>query len=174
MSNLTVKPRYGVSLDFQRHGVFMVTEQGVIEEVSGQNALVRIGKSSACATCESRGDCEVASGKSMVVEVANDLGGGEGDQVELSVPSGTFLKLSLLVYILPVVALMAGAFAGGAFARLLHVPLSLASVIGGFLVMGFAFYALKRFDRSLRARGEFRPRMTRILLRLNTPRIEKN
>ena len=74
----------------------MVTEQGIIEEVSGQKALVRIKKSSACATCESRGNCEVVSGKSMVVEVANDLGGGKGDRVELSVPSGAFLKLSYL------------------------------------------------------------------------------
>lgn len=148
----------------------MVTEQGVIEDVSGRKTLVRIEKSSACATCESRGDCSVDSGKSMVVEVANDLGGGEGDHVELSVPSGAFLKLSLLVYILPVVALIAGAFAGGALAGVLHMPLSLASVIGGFLVMGITFYALKRFDRSLRARSEFRPRMTRILHRGESPR----
>ncbi len=146
----------------------MVTEQGIIEEVSGQRTLVRIKKSSACGTCESRGNCQVASGKSMVVEVVNDLGGGEGDQgdhVELSVPSGAFLKLSLLVYILPVVALMAGAFAGGMCAPFLHMTPTLASVIGGFLVMGITFYALKRFDRSLRARSEFRPRMTRILHR---------
>jgi sigma-E factor negative regulatory protein RseC len=141
----------------------MVTEQGVIERVSGQKAMVRIEKTSACATCESRGGCEVGSDKNMVVEVANDLGVGKGDYVELSVPSGAFLKLSLLVYILPVVALMAGAFAGGAFARVLHVPLSLASVIGGFLVMGITFYALKRLDRSSRAKSEFQPRMTRIL-----------
>ncbi len=148
----------------------MVTEQGVIEDVSGRKTLVRIKKSSACATCESRGDCGVASGKSMVVEVVNDFGGGKGDHVELSVPSGAFLKLSLLVYILPVVALIAGAFGGGAFARVLHVPLSLASVIGGFLVMGITFYALKRFDRSSRASRKFQPRMTRILYRGGSPR----
>ena len=150
----------------------MVNEQGIIEEVSGQKALVRIKKSSACGTCESRGDCEVASGKSMVVEVVNDLGGGEGDHVELSVPSGAFLKLSLLVYILPVVALIAGAFAGGMCAPFLHMTPTLASVMGGFLVMGITFYALKRFDRSLRARSEFHPRMTRILLRSDTLRSD--
>ncbi len=150
----------------------MVTEQGIIEDVSGRKILVRIKKSSACATCESRGDCGVDSGKNMVVEVANDLGGGEGDHVELSVPSGAFLKLSLLVYILPVVALIAGAFAGGAFAGVLRVPISLASVIGGFLVMGITFYALKRFDRSSRASRKFQPRMTRILHRGGSPREE--
>jgi len=155
-------------MNLQRHGVLMVTEQGIIEDVSGQKTLVRIKKSSACGTCESRGNCEVASGKSMVVEVANDLGAGKGDHVELSVPSGAFLKLSLLIYVLPAVALIAGAFAGGAFAGVLHVPLSLASVVGGFLVMGVTFYALKRFDRSLRAKSEFRLKMTRILLRSGT------
>ncbi|MBW2111858.1 MAG: SoxR reducing system RseC family protein [Deltaproteobacteria bacterium] len=74
----------------------MVTERGIIEDVTGQKTLVRISKSSACATCESRGSCEVSSGRSMLVEVANDLGGGKGDHVELSVPSGALLKLSLL------------------------------------------------------------------------------
>ena len=143
----------------------MVREQGIIEDVSGRKTLVRIKKSSACATCESRSDCGVDSGKNMVVEVANNLGGGKGDHVELSVPSGAFLKLSLLVYILPVIALIAGAFAGGALAGVLHMPLSLASVIGGFLAMGVTFYALKRFDRSSRASSKFQPRMTRILHR---------
>jgi len=150
----------------------MVTEQGVIEDVSGQRTLVRIKKSSACATCESRGNCEVVSGKSMVVEVANDLGGGKGDHVELSVPSGAFLKLSLLVYIFPVVALMAGAFAGGVCAPFLHITPTLASVMGGFLVMGITFYSLKRFDRSLRARSKFRPRMTHILFRSEIHQVD--
>jgi sigma-E factor negative regulatory protein RseC len=148
----------------------MVTEQGIIEEVSGQKALVRIKKRSACATCESRGNCEVVSGKSMVVEVANDLDAGKGDHVELSVPSGAFLKLSLLVYILPVVALMAGAFAGGEFAAPLHLQPTPASIVGGCLAMAVTFYALKRLDRSSRASRKFQPRMTRILHRGGSPR----
>ena len=148
----------------------MVTEQGVIERVSGQKAMVRIERTSACATCESRGACEVGSDKNMVVEVANYLGAGKGDYVEISVSSGSFLKLSILVYFLPVVALVAGAFAGGEFAAPLHLQPTPASIVGGCLAMAITFYALKRIDRSSRATRKFQPRMTRILHRGESPR----
>lgn len=147
----------------------MVTEQGVIEKVSGLKAMVRIEKTSACATCESRDACDVGSDKNMVVEVANDLGAGEGDHVEISVSSGSFLKLSILVYFLPVVALVAGALAGGEFAAPLHLQPTLTSIVGGCLSMAVTFYALKRLDRSSRARRKFQPRMTRILYRGGSP-----
>ncbi|MBW1779963.1 MAG: SoxR reducing system RseC family protein [Deltaproteobacteria bacterium] len=143
----------------------MITEQGTIERISGRNAVVRIEKSSACATCQSRESCGEASGKDMILQVANELRAGKGDRIEISLPSGSFLMLSLLVYMLPVAALIGGAIAGGAVARALHINLTLASIAGGCLAMGVTFYALKRFDKSTRARREFQPRMTRVLLR---------
>jgi sigma-E factor negative regulatory protein RseC len=143
----------------------MITEQGVVDRVSGPKAVVRIEKSSACAACQSRESCQEGSGREMVIEVANDLGAGEGDRIEISIPGGSFLILSLLVYLLPVAALIAGAVAGGAFAGTLHMNPTFASIVGGCLGIGVTFYALKRLDRSSRAQKEFRPRMTRILLR---------
>ncbi|MBC8419274.1 MAG: SoxR reducing system RseC family protein [Desulfobacteraceae bacterium] len=141
----------------------MVSEQGVIEEVSGQKALVRIEKTSACATCGSRGACEAVFDKAMIVEVTNDLGAGKGDRVEISVSTGSYLKLSLFVYFFPVVALIAGAIAGGTWAHVFQLHPTLASIVGGCLAMGITFYALKRLDRSSYAKSEFQPRMTRIL-----------
>ena len=81
----------------QGNGALMITEQGIVEGVSGQKAIVRIEKSSACASCQSRDSCGEASGRNMVIEVANDLGAGEGDRIEISIPGGSFLILSLLV-----------------------------------------------------------------------------
>lgn len=69
--------------------------------------------------------------KDMIIKVANDLGAGKGDRIEISIPSGSFLMLSLLVYILPVAALIAGAFAGGSVARALHMNLTLATLCAG-------------------------------------------
>ena len=142
----------------------MITEQGVIEKVSGQKAVVRIEKTAACATCQSRDSCREASGKDMVIEVANELGAVEGDRIEISLPSGSFLMLSVLIYILPVAALIAGALAGGPLGRALNINLTLCSIAVGFLAMGITFYILKHFDRSARARKEFHPKMTRVLL----------
>lgn len=143
----------------------MITEQGIVEQVSGRNVVVRVERSSACAACQSRESCQEGSGKAMMIEVANEMGAGKGDYVQISIPTGSFLILSLLVYLLPVAALIAGAAAGAALAQPLHINLTLASIAGGCLAVGITFCALRRFDRSTHARKEFRPRMTRVVVR---------
>jgi sigma-E factor negative regulatory protein RseC len=147
----------------------MIIEQGIVDRVSGQKASVRVEKSSACASCQSRDSCHEASGKDMIIEVANNLGAGKGDRIEISIPAGSFLLLSILVYLLPVAALIGGAVLGGAVGGAFAINPTFASITGGCLGMGIAFYALKRLDRSARAQRDLRPRMTRILLRSDLP-----
>jgi len=151
----------------------MITEQGIIERLSGSKAVVRIQKSSACAACQSRGSCMEASGGDMVVEIPNELGAEEGDFVEVSIPTGSFLTLSLLVYLFPVAALIFGAVAGGGLAQAIQMNGTVLSIAGGVIGIGIAFYVLKRFDRSARAQKDFQPRMTRILRRLEPDHREK-
>jgi len=145
----------------------MITERGIIDKISGRKATVRIQKSSACSSCESRDSCDVHGGKPMEIEVNNRLKAGEGDQVEVSIPSGTFLLLSLYVYFIPVAALIAGAYVGG---TLLAPGLGLSetpcSIVLGFLAMGVTFIFLRRFDKTPGASRKYRPRMTRIVSRL--------
>jgi len=141
----------------------MPREQGIVKEVIGKNAVVRVMKSSACDHCGSRSSCHILSDREMVVEVANDLQARVGDNVELRVPSGSLLKLSLLVYFLPVALLVVGAYIGGAWAKSLDLQPTAASIVGAGLGMGIAFYLLRLYENVERARGEHRPRMTRIL-----------
>jgi sigma-E factor negative regulatory protein RseC len=143
----------------------MITEQGIVEEASGRKAMVRVEKSSACATCQSRESCQEVSGRDMVIEVVNELGAGRGDRVEISIPSGSFLILSLLVYLLPIAALIGGAVAGGGVAGVFQANPTTGAIVGGFLGIAITFCVLKRLDRSIRAQKKFRPRMTRLLLR---------
>lgn len=141
----------------------MPREEGIVKEATGRKALVRVMKTSACDHCGSRSSCHILSDREMIVEVPNDLHAKEGDHVELRVPPGSLLKLSLLVYFLPVVLLIVGAYAGGAWARSFGLQPTAASIIGAGLAMGIAFYILRWFDRGERERGDYRPRMTRVL-----------
>ena len=141
----------------------MVTEEGVIERVFQQRAEVRIRKSSACANCESRDGCEILSGKEILIEVANDLEAKVGDHVEISVSTGSLLKLSLLVYFVPIVALVIGASAGSLWAQSFGVGSTLASIVGGGFLMGITFFILRKIDRAARDKGRYYPLMTRIL-----------
>jgi len=141
----------------------MLTEQGIIEGVMHSKAMVRIQKSSACGQCDSRGACQVMADKAVLVEVANDLNAGVGDYVELSVPATSVIKLSLFVYFLPILGLVAGACVGGALAESLHMSSTLAAMLGAGLALGISFYGLKRFNRAVEAKDEYHPRMTRIV-----------
>ena len=141
----------------------MPREEGIVKEATSKKAVIRIMKTSACDHCGSRSSCHVLSDREMVVEVSNELRAKVGDHVELRVPPGSLLKLSLLVYFLPVASLVIGAYVGGAWAKSLGIQPTVASIVGAGLAMGIAFYLLRCFDRGERARGEYRPRMTRIL-----------
>lgn len=141
----------------------MVVEKGIVEKVSHHKAMVRVERSSACAHCESRGACHVSAGNAMVIEVPNDLQAKVDDRVEISVPTSSLLKLSLLVYFFPVLGLIVGAFAGSIWAPSFHVQPTVASILCGASVMGITFCVLRRIDHSARAKGTYQPRMTRIL-----------
>ena len=142
----------------------MITERGVIDKISGRKATVKIQKSSACSSCESRDSCDVHGGNPMEIEVINHLKAGEGDQVEVSIPSGTFLALSLYIYFIPVVALIGGAYAGGTLlAPVLSLNPTACSIIFGFLAMGITFLLLRRFDKTPGANRKYGPKMTRII-----------
>jgi len=147
----------------------MITERGIIDKISGRNVTVRIQRSSSCASCESRDSCDVHKGKPMEVEVDNHLGAKEKDLVEISMPSGTFLVLSLYVYFIPVAALIGGAYVGGTFlAPRLGLNATACSVVLGFLAMGISFLMLRHFDKTPGANRKYRPRMTRIVTRFRS------
>jgi sigma-E factor negative regulatory protein RseC len=150
----------------------MITEQGVVEEIVQQKAVVRIQKSSACAGCESRGSCMTMEDKIVMVEVANELGANVGDIVELGMGSGSLMKLSLLVYFFPVIGFVAGAFIAEAWAESLHMDSTTASLLGGIIAMAITFFVLKWLNRGAQDKGEYRPRMTRILAKAGPPQPE--
>lgn len=141
----------------------MPTEKGIIEKTDKGKAFVRVERNSACDHCESKGMCQVDNEREMVVEVENLLGGGPGDQVEIMVPTGTFMKISLMVYMLPVLAFMFGAFMGDNLAEKLSLNPSLAAIIGGTVLMLIIFYLLKRLDTVIGGKKRYMPRMTRII-----------
>jgi len=140
----------------------MISEQGIVEKVTKTSAHVKVVKTSACNHCNSKDSCNVSE-RNMVIEVKNSLNAKKGDLVEVSVPEGTFMILSLMIYIFPVVALMAGAFLGNFLSTLLNTDPSLTAIITGALFLIASFIVLKMIDRRKNTRDKYLPRMTRIV-----------
>jgi sigma-E factor negative regulatory protein RseC len=140
----------------------LIKEQGIIQEIKRHKAVVRVQQTSACAHCQSRASCDVSK-RDMLIEVSNDLHAKEGDYVEISVPEGTVLKLSLFVYIMPIMALFLGAFLGAAVALPLQMDSTVASILGGGCCMGIVYLVLRKLNKKAESTRRYFPHMIRIL-----------
>ena len=82
---------------------------GKIIAIEGDTATVAFTRSSMCEKC---GACKLSGDGRMEIQVQNTLKAKMGDTVELSVPPSSMLLAGLLVYILPLIALIAGVWLG--------------------------------------------------------------
>ena len=99
----------------------------------------------------------------MLVEVENDLEVQVGDRVELEIPAGSLVKLSLFVYLFPVAALIVGAVVGEALAEPMHMNPTLASVLGCISGAGISFLLLKWLDKGGYGKEKYHPHLRRVL-----------
>ena len=144
--------------------VSFIKEEGIVESISQGKAVVRIQKGGQCQSCSSRDGCGVSGGGDMQIDVANELGAKVGDRVEISLPSRSLMKLAFLIYFLPVLALILGAYLGELIGtEILHTDSDIVPVICGGMAMATAFLGLRLFDRRLHATSDYRPQMTRVL-----------
>ena len=151
------------------HSVPLANETGIVVDLAGPKARVRVQKTSSCASCESKHSCHIMNDRKMIVEVDNALEAKAGDTVELSIPVRSLLKVSLIVYIIPIAALFVGAFVGRFWGKSLGGNVDLFAIVGGLLAMGVAFFILKWFDRMQNRRSEYQPRLTRIISSVPLP-----
>ena len=122
-------------------------------------------RSSACKHCSARGTCgiDLGSNREILIEVENQLNAKVGDKVELSIPSGSLVKMAAMVYILPIFSLIFGAYEGGQIACRIGISSSLGSIMGALILLIISFFVLKKIDKSIKQKSSYKIRMIRIL-----------
>lgn len=84
-----------------------MTGEAIVVSVCGDEAIVKISKSSACGhDCAS---CKACSNPSYEISVINKIGAKAGDKVLIETKTSKVLFASFLLYILPVFLLIIGA-----------------------------------------------------------------
>ncbi|MDX5300342.1 MAG: SoxR reducing system RseC family protein [Gammaproteobacteria bacterium] len=132
----------------------MIEESGRVVALEGEGVWVQVIRQSACQSCSARKGCGQAAlagmsgGRAHQVWIENPLGAQVGDQVRIGVSEAAMLRASLLVYLVPLLALMlAAVVASGAGLGEGWVVLS-----GGTgLVFGFGM--VRYLQRALASRG---------------------
>jgi sigma-E factor negative regulatory protein RseC len=92
----------------------MIAQQGRIESIDGDEALVRIGGRSGCPACDEGKGCgagifgRLLRNKAVSVRSDNEIGAQVGEVVQLGIAEGIFVSLVLRLYALPVLAGLLG------------------------------------------------------------------
>ena len=142
----------------------MMTEEGMVKRTMGTKAWVVTTRSEMCEACASQGACKVlGGGKEMEVEAINTAQAKPGDQVLLTLEDQSLIKLSFLVYMFPILALIAGAALGQKVGPLLSINQELASFGLGAIAFGLAFVIVRKKDKTLAQTGSTIPRVARII-----------
>jgi len=139
-------------------------EEGVITGIVGGIATVRVRRTTACDHCSASGACRsLGGGRDMEVDVASKTGAKEGDRVLLEMPSSSVIKLAFLAYMLPALALVAGALVGLKLAPRLQLTPELGSLALALAFFAAALLVVRSLGRTIGERKEYQPEMAKIL-----------
>jgi sigma-E factor negative regulatory protein RseC len=121
----------------------MATEEGVVFKMGASGAgtaWVKTTRSSACESCSSRDTCHGEGGgkeMEMEVEAINTADARVGDRIVLNIRTASLLKATFLLYVFPILAMIAGAVLGQAVAVMRDADPSGLSALFGFLFFGW-------------------------------------
>ena len=142
----------------------MATEQGVVLRTDSESAWVKMTRSSACEGCTARGSCHtMGGGQEMEVKALNPAGARAGDRIVLSFETSSLLKATFLIYVFPILFLIAGAALGQMLAPLIGLSPSALSVLLGFTFFFTALFIIKARANKLAKKNAYQPKITKIL-----------
>ncbi len=140
---------------------------GVVLDTEGEHARLETSRRGVCDGCADHSSCAVegvvATGVSEVVTARNPVGARPGDRVEFDLPGHTELKLSFLVWVVPLCGVLAGAILGAAAHPLLPLDRDLATLLGSVLGIAVAFAVVIPIDRKARGSAALVPRILKVI-----------
>jgi sigma-E factor negative regulatory protein RseC len=138
----------------------VIEESGLIVATVGDEAWVETSRRSSCGSCEAKG-CgtgalsQVLGRRTQRLQVKNPIGAAVGDQVVLGIEESALLKGSLAVYLVPLLALLAGGLFGEVMAAQMALPAEGMSILFALLALVLSLFWLRRFNRRAAGDGRF-------------------
>lgn len=149
-------------------------EEGLVRSLHGSLAMVEAVASDACSHCGAKGACQVLGGdKTRAVPAENPVGAQVGDRVLLSAPRRGVLTAGFLVYLVPVLALIAGAAAGQRLGPGWGMGEQEGAVLLGLVSLVVTWLILRRVSLRLGRKASFKVKIVRVLRKGNADAVEQ-
>jgi len=142
----------------------MIEETGVVIKTEGVTAKVAVHKRGTCEGCAAQGVCETTEG-GMEIEALNPVNAKVGQTVKISIKPSVYLKGTMLVYGIPLVALIGGAIIGKNIGEkyINDISSDLIAAITGFGALIISFFGIKIWTRNAETKTEHKPVIEEII-----------
>lgn len=142
----------------------MIEETGVVKCIEGNMAKVVVQRRGECEKCAATSICEPAGG-GMEIEALNPIHAKVGQTVKIAIRAGAYLKGSIIVYGLPLIALIVGAIFGKNIAEAYFKELSsdIVAAVLGFAFLLITLIIIKIWSKKAETRLEYKPVIEKIV-----------
>jgi len=130
---------------------------GTITSVEGDKAKVQVSAAAECMECSAHCYSRSGGSKKREIVVSNDHGARVSDRVVFEAEPGKVVLSAVLVWIVPIVAMIVGYMAAQRFSSG-FIPIAAA-----FIFLGFALVVLKLVDSLVTGGRAFYPKIIRIV-----------
>jgi sigma-E factor negative regulatory protein RseC len=142
-----------------------VREEGIVVESHGDRATIAVERGSACKHCSAKALCRPFGETSNRIEVANPIGAEQGQRVVVAIEPTRLVRNAVVLYGVPLVALIIGAALGSHVARVLlgDNAADIGAIVGAAVFLAAALIALRVLDRRAAGRLDRLPRIVETL-----------
>ena len=119
--------------------------EGFVTEVNQDMATVRLSEHSECAQCGSCGGTNATH-----IQAQNPVHAKPGQQVIIEMQDQNMIRAAFMIYMLPLIALLAGGLLGYASAYLTGASEVLLSSSGSVLLFVVCLFFIRSYDRKMR------------------------
>ncbi|MBN1291028.1 MAG: SoxR reducing system RseC family protein [Candidatus Latescibacteria bacterium] len=131
--------------------------RGIVTFLYGNKAKIRVETGSECKSCSAHCYCQSGAAKNREIFVSNDYGAKVSDHIVFEADPSKVIISSILVWIVPVIAMMIGYFVAQ------HFSTGIIPIITAFVFLGCSFALLRYLDKVLSGGKTFYPKITRII-----------
>ena len=142
----------------------MHEETGIVQKIDNDWAWVLTRRKDACGKCQHKGHCHIVDGMDKMIVKAKKTGNVvPGDEVALYMSTKTKFKGMFILYIVPVLGVLLGAFSARTMSNLLHLNHNIGMVLFTLLGLTVAFVSVRIYSSRLEKKGALTPRISRVM-----------
>ncbi len=132
-------------------------QEGFVMSVDGDLAKVRVAPNADCDNC---GQCNIVH---MEILAYNPLNATIGQKIRFTMIHDSMIKISFMMFILPLISILGGIYAGSVFALSAGINGTAASTAGAFMFLAVAILIIYLYDKKYKLNRSNFPQIIEVI-----------